>query len=297
MTLLVRDEADVLDEQIRFHLEHGVDFVVATDHRSVDGSTEILRRYEREGHLHLIREDAEKREQPAWVTRMARLAATELGADWVINSDADEFWLGRDGPLRELLAAVPRRFGVILALWRHFAPRPESGRPFFEQMTVRRLPAAGGTSPFLVERKIAHRAVADVVVRRGNHGLEAPTLLPLRDWFPLDVLHFPVRTPAQLERKYLSRQPEIDDPHVPAALHVRETAAAIRADGAEAVFRRLLDDDDVLASGVEGGLNAVDARLRDALRGEGGAAASRDGLAGLVTEGQLSIVPSAERAP
>ena len=102
--------------------------------------------------------------------------------------------------------------------------------------------------------------------------------------YPLDVLHFPVRTPAQLERKYLSRQPEIDDPHVPAALHVRETAAAIRADGAEAVFLRLLVDDDVLASGLEGGLYAVDARLRDALRGERGAAASRDGLAGLVEE-------------
>ena len=34
MTLLVRDEADVVDAQIAFHLHAGVDFVVATDNRS-----------------------------------------------------------------------------------------------------------------------------------------------------------------------------------------------------------------------------------------------------------------------
>ena len=34
MTLLVRDEADVVDAQIAFHLVAGVDFVIATDNLS-----------------------------------------------------------------------------------------------------------------------------------------------------------------------------------------------------------------------------------------------------------------------
>jgi hypothetical protein len=32
MTLLVRDEEEILDAHLRYHFEQGVDFVVATDH-------------------------------------------------------------------------------------------------------------------------------------------------------------------------------------------------------------------------------------------------------------------------
>ena len=42
-----------------------------------------------------------------WRTQMARLAATDYGADWVINTDADEFWMSGGGTLKGVLAAVP----------------------------------------------------------------------------------------------------------------------------------------------------------------------------------------------
>ncbi len=42
-----------------------------------------------------------------WRTDMARLAATDFGADWVINTDADEFWMPSGGTLKEVLASVP----------------------------------------------------------------------------------------------------------------------------------------------------------------------------------------------
>ena len=70
MTLLARDEADIVDAQIAFHLHAGVDFVIATDHGSEDGTREILERHEREGHLRLIRQDVPEVRQAEWVTHM-----------------------------------------------------------------------------------------------------------------------------------------------------------------------------------------------------------------------------------
>ena len=53
MTLLARDEADIVDAQIAFHLHAGVDFVDRDRQPSHDGTTEILERYERAGRLQL----------------------------------------------------------------------------------------------------------------------------------------------------------------------------------------------------------------------------------------------------
>ena len=42
MTLLARDEADIVESWLAFHLNAGAAFVVATDNRSQDATTEIL---------------------------------------------------------------------------------------------------------------------------------------------------------------------------------------------------------------------------------------------------------------
>ena len=54
LTLLCRDEADILESMLRFHLAQGVDRIIATDNGSVDGSLEILQRFERRGQLTLL---------------------------------------------------------------------------------------------------------------------------------------------------------------------------------------------------------------------------------------------------
>ena len=45
MTLKVRDEDDVLEDNLRFHRALGVDFFIVTDNGSVDRTPEILSRY------------------------------------------------------------------------------------------------------------------------------------------------------------------------------------------------------------------------------------------------------------
>jgi hypothetical protein len=51
LTLLAKNEVDVIDANVSYHLNAGVDFIVATDIGSTDGTLEILERYERLGVL------------------------------------------------------------------------------------------------------------------------------------------------------------------------------------------------------------------------------------------------------
>ena len=108
MTLLVRDEQDIVRENLDFHLAQGVDQVIVTDNGSEDATVEILREYEARGVVRLLFEPTDDYSQGRWVTRMARLAAAE-GADWVINNDADEFWWPRAGIAAVDLRAARRR--------------------------------------------------------------------------------------------------------------------------------------------------------------------------------------------
>src|SRR5437763_7219467 len=112
MTLLVRDEADIVDDHLAFHLAAGIDFVIAADNGSTDGTTDVLEQYAGDGHVHRI-DLPDPFSQIEVVTQMARLAATRFGADWVINSDADEFCWPRGGTLKDVLRAVPRQFGSV----------------------------------------------------------------------------------------------------------------------------------------------------------------------------------------
>lgn len=53
-TLVVGDDADVLDAHITVHLNAGVDVVIATDRGSRDDAIEILEYYSREKYLRRI---------------------------------------------------------------------------------------------------------------------------------------------------------------------------------------------------------------------------------------------------
>ena len=268
MTLLARDEIDVVDSWLAFHLNAGVDVVIATDNRSQDGTTEVLEEYARSGQVHLIREPGEDLRQDEWVTRMARLAATQFGADWVINSDADEFWWPRGASLSALLASVPSRYGTVGAFLRVFCPRP-GDEHFAERMTVRfsaLAPINDPASLYKPIRKIIHRGHPEIQVTRGNHALLDSPFAPLRGWFPVECLHFPLRSAAQCEHKARlqgNAWRHID--RAPTAYHAQMFEALERDTIAKYYANQVVTDDEAEA-GVAKGRLVVDTRLRDALR-------------------------------
>jgi hypothetical protein len=266
MTLLARDEADIVDANLAFHLNAGVDFVVAMDNLSQDGTTDILESYAKSGQLHLIKQDSEYLRQADWITQLGRMAATDFGADWVIHSDADEFWWPRGESLKDVLASIPARYGVVRALLRHFVPRPDDGNSFAERMTVRMSASSPINDPRSLYRpnlKIVHRADPNVKVSIGAQRLLDSPLAPLRGWYPIEFFHFPVRSVEQCERKYAHQLVAPGQTPSPYYDNVRKL---IDEGGAQAVYDSLVVDDDAMRRGLEDGTLVVDERLRDALR-------------------------------
>lgn len=271
MTLLVRDEADVIDANIAYHLNAGVDLVVVTDNGSRDGTAEILESYERSGCLHLIRESATDMRQGAWVTRMAQLAARELGADWLIHADADEFYWPRGGNLKDVLAPIPARFGSFRTFVRTFLlGLGDDGAPFFERMTVRLSALAPIHDPASIFRpgaKLIHRAHPDVVVGDGTHVLHGVSLPLLSGYEPVELLHFPFRAEEQIAAKFRrawlawTRNPMRPPPH-----YYAKAYSAIAAGRESELVDSLTIDEQRLERGLREGVLVVDTRLRDALR-------------------------------
>jgi len=199
MTLLVRDEQDIIRENIEFHLAQGVDFFIATDNRSVDATTSILKEYESRGLLHYISETRDDYNQRAWVTRMARMAYSEYGGDWVINNDADEFWFPLEGNLKETFKKLPDEVNMLRADRHNFVVVGDSVEPFWSRMVYREKNsqnALGGTLP----PKVAHRGAANVRVSQGNHSVEGIGILNMIKG-PIEILHFPIRGYKQIENK------------------------------------------------------------------------------------------------
>ncbi len=192
MTLLVRDEADIVAANLSYHLSRGVDHIIVTNNRSVDDTREILQEFERAGQITLIDEDEDDFSQFRWVTRMARLAQ-KMGADWVINNDADEMWWPVEGDLKSVLAAVPPLYGCVTVERMNALPlRSLSGHPF-AAMRFREVHSVNGLGQRLPP-KVAHRAVADVCVQQGNHCALAPSLGPSVSTSRIVIHHFPYRS-------------------------------------------------------------------------------------------------------
>lgn len=263
MSLVVRDDADVLDAQIAFHLNAGVDFVVATDHESADGSTEILERYVTAGYLHRVSEHGDALDA-AWRTEMARVATHRFEADWLLDAEPDEFWWPRGESLKDVLVAMPPRYGVVQGLVRVFLPRVDDARRFAERMTVRRAPFATGDEAMgrldWALRPL-FRTSSEIVIGPDREAT-LDGRVPLRAWYPIEVLRFPVRSLEHAERSASGRSGPMDT-RSRIELEVRE---AHEQRALQERWEKLAVTDEELDRGVADGTLVVDERLRDALQ-------------------------------
>jgi hypothetical protein len=113
-----------------------------------------------------------------------------------------------------------------------------------------------------------------VRIGRGNHEALADDLVALRGWYPIEILHFPVRSYEQCRRKYVTQFVALErnaEKGIPG--HMADAYEAYRAGRLDDFYAPLVVDDESLAAGLAVGTYAIDTRLRDTLRslGFGGA--------------------------
>ena len=204
MTLLVRDEEETLEANMRYHLDQGIDHIIVTDNLSSDRSREIIQDFVSQGVATYLFEGEDTHAQSRWVTRMARMAHETFQADWIVHSDADEFWIPLAHPSLAAFFSQCQEWDVIEAQRHDFVcVRDETADnrslPFWARMTYRKTVSLNPLGNPLLP-KVAHRPSANAVVADGNHavsGLDTPRKLQ----GGLEILHFPLRSRSQYINK------------------------------------------------------------------------------------------------
>lgn len=271
MTIMVRDEADIIAAMIEHHIVQGIDHFIVTDNGSVDGTREILADYAAKGIVELRDDPRHVKQQAEVVTRMARDAYATYGAAWVINADADEFWVADSGTtvaaalrsidpqVQSFNVPVRNMFGAPLSVGsaiRNNVWRDERDLASLNGVGLHDHPTAD----------CVHRGAADVKIAQGNHFTNLP--LTAEQDVPvaarLSVLHFPYRTWEQYRHRVIvtAEGYRASDKQPSPRHHVMRDAAWLELD--ELLPVHVARHPDLQASSSPAGF-AFDTRIRDEL--------------------------------
>ena len=173
MTLLVKNEEFMLEQNLLFHKSMGVDYFIITDNNSTDRTMDIIHKYQEKGWvIEVIEEKAINYDQKIWVDRMVWKAKTIYHADWVINADADELWYT---PSENLKLELAKARGNVLNC-KVNSVYPDENKPFWRWNYVvdyvfnHELYNLSQYSIFERQnKKVIHRTVGYLQIAMGNH--------------------------------------------------------------------------------------------------------------------------------
>lgn len=209
---MVRDEVDVIPRFLEHH-SWLFDHIVVVDHRSIDGTQEVLAACSgSEGErlrcdIEVLRYRGRQYHQSAVSTLLAR-RAFRRGADWVLVLDADEFVDAADRD--ELSRILDESRGDVLRLeWVNAFPlTPSEATPAGQVFDTSQsfltfsVSQSGRNGKVAISRSFWQRN-PKFVLPRGNHWVRARRWAPKERGAPAgDLLHFPGRSRAQILRKY-----------------------------------------------------------------------------------------------
>jgi hypothetical protein len=207
VTIMVRDEIDIIAAMIEHTLSQDPDLIIVTDNGSVDGTADVLQRYADLGVVELHHDPVHRKQQHSVVTGMARRARTQYAADWVINADADEFWVPVDKnlTLRTALERIPLSLNAFTVPVTNLVGLPARHGSGLTRLVWRDLRSADQLREIGIYAQptdnAVHRGESDIVVAQGNHFVSIPSNGQPDPAVALEVLHLPWRSWSQFEQK------------------------------------------------------------------------------------------------
>lgn len=183
------DEGDILPLQLRHHLSQGIERFIVVDNGSTDDTPDVLSSFPE---VIWTREPGDYDQATVLNRQVAQ--ARELGAEWVVPLDADEFWTGVDARVADVLSASNES---LVVEFRHFVQRRDSSSP----LTMTRRCLLQGVPPKFaaVEMAMPPKRISPVYdlrpFLRGGHGP------PQVNTDRIVCLHAFIRSRSVLEKK------------------------------------------------------------------------------------------------
>lgn len=184
MTIVCKNEENIIEQQIRFHKEMGVDGFIVLNHNSDDNTLNILEKLKNEGIVaEIITKKAKEHKHHIWVEEMVKLAKEKYGASWVINADADEFYFSKSLNLKESIKNSGDVNALLINSKTLFPDNREDffSSPYFVTKPFLRYELAylklDPTEVWLNEssvwcKKVIHKTDGFISIQDGNHDVE-----------------------------------------------------------------------------------------------------------------------------
>lgn len=183
---MAHNNADIIRATAE-HMLGQVDHVIVMDNFSNDGAREILE----ELPITLIYDDEPGYYQSRKMTALAKVARN-MGAEWVVPFDSDEFWYSPFGTIKEVLSDLRPQWLVATAdLYDHVTSTDDNLEELNPLKRIGWRRSESGALP-----KVACRWREDLVIEQGNHSAGYHGGMTRQNGL-LVVRHYPYRSTEQ----------------------------------------------------------------------------------------------------
>ena len=251
MNYLIKNEVDIILDNIKVHSQLGADCFVIIDNGSTDGTRELLDSVKDQYEMIVIDRPLLDYQQSNWKTEMAKTAARKLGADWSIANDADEFWIPKDGNLKTEMVSSGSilecpRYNILFDREAFDAEAPYYTQTNRVQYPINYPKGIQCAQPNLsimmgnIHGKVAVRSRGLLRVKGGNHrAWHALGWLNSKKSENIDIYHYPIRSKAKFIQNIENRKALLDAGVSKMGDHYRRWVAMSQDGSIEAELDRL----------------------------------------------------------